>query len=320
VGARFSSARSATTDVVRALVREWQDDRVGGLAAEIAFFGVLSMFPALLAMAAALGALDAIAGHDLASRVEGEVVDFLRTVLTDDASNTVDAVESLFSDTSPGVATLGTAAAVWAASRGFVAVIRGLDLAYDIDEGRGYVRLRALGLALSLGTVAVVSLMLGMLVVGPLLGTGQDVADYVGMGRAFETFWDLARWPTALAAMVAWSATIFHIAPNHRTPWRWDLPGAALTTVAWVALSLALRGYLAAAAGLNQVLGTLGGALIVLLWLYLLAVGLLVGGELNGVLAKRHGVKQLPRGSLRRRRDRPPGVSGAPTGSAGGRA
>lgn len=102
---------------------EWRDDRVGGVAAEIAFFGVLSLFPALLAMAAALGALDAIASHDVAARAEAEVVDFLRGVLTDDASGTVEAVERLFSDTSPGVATIGTAAAAWAASRG----VRGRD-------------------------------------------------------------------------------------------------------------------------------------------------------------------------------------------------
>lgn len=274
---------------------EWRDDRVGGVAAEIAFFGVLSLFPALLAMAAALGALDAIASHDVAARAEAEVVDFLRGVLTDDASGTVEAVERLFSDTSPGVATIGTAAAAWAASRGFVAVIKGLDLAYDIDERRSYVRLRVLALALALGTVATVTLMLGMLVVGPLLGTGHDVADLVGLGGAFATFWDVARWPAALAVVVAWSATVFHVGPNHQTPWRWDLPGAALTTVAWIALSLAFRLYLSTASGANQVLGTLGGALIVLLWLYLLAVGLLVGGELNGVLAQRHGVAQLPR-------------------------
>jgi membrane protein len=208
------------------------------------------------------------------------------------------------------VATIGTMVAAWAASRGFVAVVRGLDLAYDIDERRSYVRLRVVALALAVGTVSVVALMLGMLVVGPLLGTGQEVADQVGLGAAFATFWDLARWPVALAVVVAWSATVFHVGPNHRTPWRWDLPGAALTTVAWVALSLAFRLYLAAASGANQVLGALGGVLIVLLWLYLLAVGLLVGGELNGLLAQRHGVAQLSRGRARRflghRARRPP--------------
>jgi len=301
MGARARSAHSAAREILRELAKEWKDDRIGGAAAEIAFFGLLSLFPGLLAMAAALGALDAIASHDLAARVEADVVDFLRRVLTDEANDTIEAVERLFSDTSPGVATIGTMVAAWAASRGFVAVVRGLDLAYDIDEGRSYIRLRVVALALAVGTVSVVALMLGMLVVGPLLGTGQDVADEVGLGSAFAIFWDVARWPVALTVMVAWSATIFHVGPNHRTPWRWDLPGAALTTVTWIALSLALRVYLTTASQANEVLGTLGGALIVLLWLYLLAVGLLLGGELNGVLAQRYGVPQhSDRGAGRR--------------------
>ena len=292
MGARSKSARSATREIIRELATGWRDDRIGGAAAEIAFFGLLSLFPALLAMAAALGALDAITSHDLAARVEAEVVEFLRRVLTDEANETVAAVERLFSDTSPGVATIGTVVATWAASRGFVAVVRGLDLAYDIDERRSYVHLRLLALALAVGTVSVMAVMLGMLVVGPLLGTGQDVADGIGLGSASATFWDVARWPVALSVMVAWSATIFHVGPNHRTPWRWDLPGAAFTTVTWVALYLALSLYLSRVPQANEVLGTLGGALIVLLWIYLLAVGLLVGGELNGVLAQRYGVPQ----------------------------
>lgn len=297
---RLRATATEAMAVGRALVREWRADRVSGVAAEIAFFSVLSLFPVLLAVVAALGSLEAIAGNEVATRAEDAVVDFFDRILTEQAGGTIDAVQRLFDEASPGVLTVSSAVALWAASRGFAAVINGLDIAYDVEEGRTLVERRALALVLALGTVVVTAVALAMLVVGPLLGTGEDVADRVGLGGAFAAFWDWVRLPVTAVAMVAWAATVFHIGPNRWTPWRWDLPGAAFTAVAWIALSAGLRVYLSVAGEGNEVLGTLGGALIVLLWLYLLAIGLLVGAELNAILASRYGAPQRVRRPIAR--------------------
>jgi len=280
---------------VQELATEWRDDRVTGLAAEIAFFAILGLFPALLALAGALGWLDVIAGADTADRVQDAVIDALQRVLTDEASGLIDSAERLFAESNPGLFTVGLVTSVWSASRGFSAIIDALDSVYDLEEGRPYLRRRGLALALAAGTVVVFALVLGMVVIGPLFGTGADVADGIGLGSEFATFWDWARWPTVALAMVLWAATIFHLAPNHRTPWRWDLPGAVLTAVLWGVVSVGLRLYLAVAPGADQVLGTAGGVLITLLWLWLLALGLLLGGEVNALLAVHHGVAQVPR-------------------------
>lgn len=275
-------------EVLRDLVHEWHDDRVTGVAAEVAFFGVLSLFPTLLAMAAALGSLEAIVGDDLAERAQDAVIDALEQFLTQDAATTIGAVRELFAEGSPGALTTGVVLALWAASRGFAAVIKGLDVVYDLEERRGYLRTRATALGLALATVVVLAALLAMVIVGPLLGTGQAVADWVGAGGLFALLWDWARWPVIVVVLVAWAATVFHLAPNHHTPWRRDVPGAVVTTLLWALLSLGFRAYLALAPEANQVLGALGGALIVLLWLYLLALGLLVGGEVNAILYARH--------------------------------
>lgn len=272
------------------LVHEWQDDRVGGLAAEIAFFALLSIFPGLVAVAGILGVLQGVVGEDLAADAEREVVGFFERILTDEASDTVDAVRGLFRDATPSALTLGGAASIWAASRAFAAVTRAMDVAYDITERRSYVRLRALALGLALGSVLVGALMLAMLVVGPLLGTGQEVADDLGFGGGFATFWTFARWPLMAMVLTAWAATMYHVAPNHSTPWRWDLPGAVVCAVGWGLLSLGFSTYLQVAASTNQVLGVLGGSVILVLWLYLLAIALLVGGEINAILAVRRGL------------------------------
>lgn len=273
-------------EVLRDLIHEWEDDRVPGVAAEVAFFGLLGLFPALLAIAAALGSLDGLIGQDLADQARDAVVDGLERFLTDEAGSTIAAVEELFADASPGVLTTGALVTLWAASRGFTAVVNGLDVVYDLEERRSFVRRRFVAVGLALGTVVVMAALVAMVIVGPLLGSGQELADRVGAGGLFATAWDWARWPAMLAALVAWTATIFHLAPNHRSPWRADLPGAVVTTALWLALSLGLRAYLSLAPGANQVLGTLGGALIVMLWLYLLAIGLLVGGEVNAILLR----------------------------------
>jgi membrane protein len=279
----------AAVDLARELAREWRDDRVGGLAAEIAFFALLGLFPGLLVLAAALGWLEHLVGRELAVQAQEEVTGFLQRILTDEAAGTTEAVERLFETSAPGIFTAGLAVAVWSASRGFAAVVRALDAVYDLDEQRSWVNLRLTALGLAFGTALFLAVILAMLVLGPLLGTGQDVADALGFGTAFATFWDWLRWPAVVALAVGWAATIFHVAPNHHTPWRWDVPGAVLTAVGWVMVSVGFRGYLELATGGNDVLGTLGGAIVVMLWLYLMGIGLLLGGEFNAILAKRWG-------------------------------
>jgi len=290
ITARLPGTRArATVEIVGELVREVRSDRVTGLAAEVAFFGVLSLFPGFIAVAAAVGSLEVLIGDEAATDVQETVVSFLERVLTSEAADTVAAVRDLFEDRSAGLLTVGLVGAVWAMSRGFTAVMNALDVVYDLEERRSYVHQRVLSLVFALSTVVVVSILLAMVVVGPLLGTGRDVADAIGLGEGFATFWTVLRWPVMLLVLVAWATALFHFAPNHRSRWTRDLPGAALAAAAWIAVTIGFRAYLAVAGSANQVLGALGGALIVLVWLYLLGLGLLVGGELNAILAVRRG-------------------------------
>jgi membrane protein len=275
------------------MVEEVQRDRITGLAAEVAFFAVLSLFPGLLALTAGLGSLEAVFGADAAQETERVVLDGLRSYLGE-GSGPVREVDALFARPRPGLLTVGLVLALIGLSRGFDAVIKALDVAYGIEEGRPWYRRRLLALGMSLGTLVAAVVLLATLVLGPLLGGGQQVADVVGLGEAFATGWDLLRWPTALVVLMGWATVIYHLAPNHRTPWRWDLPGAVLAGGLWVLTSTGFQLYLRLAGDGNQVFGALGGALTLLFWLYLLSIGLLLGGELNSVLAGRHGVVQEP--------------------------
>ena len=280
--------RRRLAGVGRRMVAEWSHDRLPDTAASVAFYAVLSLLPAFLALASILGLLDSIVGGDVAQRVEAEVLDFLGTILTDEADGTLDAARDLFEGDRPGLLTFSLAVALWTLARAFAALVRALDVVYDLDEKRSWVSIRGTALVVAIGSVLSGAVMLGVLVIGPLFGTGEDIAAEVGLGDQFVFLWNVLRIPLAVVVLILWSATVFHIGPDHHTPWRWDLPGAVLTTALWLLFSGGLRLYLELAAG-NAVFGALGGALIVLLWFWLLSLAVLLGGELNQVLLAEFG-------------------------------
>ena len=285
-----SSLWRETVRLVGELRREWSRARVGGLSAEIAFFGLLGLFPAVIVFAAALGSLDVVIGAGAAADTKEWLLD--RVVETFGSDNTLRAtVEDLFDRSNAGLITAGVVLTVYASSRGFTAVVGALDVTYGHDYRRNWVSTRVMGFVLTLFTVIVAALVAAMVVVGPLLGGGEEIAERLGAGSAFTTAWDWFRWPVMFVLVVCWAASLYHFAPRRRTPWRTDLPGAVVSTVWWLVVSVGFRAYLdAASSGMNAVFGLLGGALILLVWLYLLAMGLLVGAEINGVLNDRRGL------------------------------
>ena len=269
------------------LRHEWSRARVGGLSAEIAFFGLLGLFPAVIVFAAALGSLDVLIGAGAAADTEQWLLD--RVVETFGRDNTLRAtIEDLFDRSNAGLITAGVVLTVYASSRGFTAVVGALDVTYGHEYRRNWLSTRVMGFVLTVFTVVVSALVAVMVVVGPLLGGADELADRLGAGSTFTTLWDWFRWPAVFVAVVCWAASIYHFAPRRRTPWRTDLPGAVVGTIWWLVVSLGFRVYLdAASSGMNAVFGLLGGALILLVWLYLLAMGLLVGAEINHVLNER---------------------------------
>ncbi|WNB86929.1 YihY/virulence factor BrkB family protein [Cellulomonas sp. ATA003] len=283
VRARLGTALGFGREYVAEVIR----DRVPGLAAETAFFVVLGIFPGLLIAASLLGLLDVLIGADLAEQAQRRILEALDLVLTDEASGALRSVESLFQQTRGGVLTVATASALVTVSGAFAVVINALNIANDSTERRTWIRRRLLGLLMGLVTMVVVVLALAVLIIGPLLGRGEALAETFGLGSAFTFTWNVLRLPLLVAGVVAWTATLFHYAPSKRTRWRYAVPGAVLTTALWVLASAGFHVYLRFAAGTNPVLGAFGGGVIVMLWVYLLSLALLLGGELNASLHDR---------------------------------
>ena len=266
------------------MYRSWHDDRVSGLAAEIGFFALLSLFPLLLVSSSALGWLGQIIGSSLADDVQTQVAEWTADIFGSD-SGVTGAVESLFEGSSTSALTVGVLATIYTASRGFAAVVRALDVAYGHHQTRGWVGTQLIGLLLAIGTILVGSLTLAALVIGPLFGREDFVGDGF-LGDVLTFLWRWVRYPVASAILVGWSATIYHVAPNRRASWRGEIPGAAFSALFSLVATLLFGIYLRTLSSTsNAIFGVIGTAITLQLWLYLLAIGLVLGAEVNAGFA-----------------------------------
>lgn len=290
---RLRSLCRSANQIAGEVRSDWAHKRIAGLSAEIAFFALLGLFPAVIVFAAALGSLDVLIGQSAAADTEAWLLERISDTFGD--QNTLDAtVAELFDRSDARVITVGVAVAAYAASRGFVAVVRALNVTRGHQGGRGWLSTRLVGFALTFLTLVVAVGVAAMVVVGPLLGGGTELAGRIGAGMFFSTAWDWLRWPVVVIAVVAWAATVYRIAPRHKLRWRREVPGALMATVWWLAVSVGFGAYISlASGGVNAVFGLLGGVLSLLLWLYLLAMGLLAGAELNSLLDRRRPPRRI---------------------------
>lgn len=284
-------------EVATRLWRAVVTDRVTGLAAEMAFFALLSLVPLLVAIGAGLGYLERIIGGDQVREAEDAVVSGVAVVFGAELTAEVIApfVRGLLSQQRGGLALGSLLVTVYLASRVFTATIRALDLAYNVEERRALLVQRGLAVLFAIAAVVVFVMMLGFMVVGPMLGSGRLIADRLGLGEAFAIAWSLGRWPLLVLLVVGFLSLLYRLGPHVDNRWRDCLPGAVLGVVLWVVVSLGFRLYLEA--GGPQVpqfgdeeealraAGRLVGAVVAsVLWIYLSGLSMLVGGELNAEL------------------------------------
>jgi len=243
------------------------------LAAQLAFYFFLAVFPALLFLVSLAGYLPiqpalAPALERLQGIVPSEVLMLLERHLRD-----------VLRGGQGGLLTVGIAGALWSSSSAMTAIIYSLNRAYDIDESRPWWHTRLLAIALTLALAAFI-LLAFVLVVG-----GADLAGWaavqIGGGDVVVAVWAAAQWPVAIALVVFALDLVYFFAPNADTEWVWVTPGALLATALWLATSIGFRFYVRNFSDYAAVYGAIGGVIVLLLWFYLSGFALLVGAELN---------------------------------------
>ena len=259
---------------------EYSDDNAGDLAASITFWTILSIPAAALALVSALSSLEAIAGTSVSNDVEDEIQKFVADTLVESETLSA-AISDLFGGSNTGVITVAAFTALFTLSRAFAGLIRAMDIAYEVEEGRSWWELRLVAIALGLGTIVVAAASATLLAILPSRPLGS-----------------VARWftvPGVFAGIVIWCASLFHIGPNHRTPWRYDVPGAIVTAIGWVIASQTFALYVRFAGSANEVQSGVGAILLALSLVYVLSLVLVMGAEVNDVISRRAGVVQEPK-------------------------
>jgi membrane protein len=267
--------------VLRKTVREFSDDRCTDLAAALTYYSVLSLLPAAIALISLLGVVgQGRSGVDKVIRV-------LRPLVSPGTLNTVQpALEHIASSQATGVGlVVGILGALWSASGYVGAFGRAMNDVYEIDEGRPFWKLRPLMLLLTLIAILLVACVLVMLIVsGPL---ADSLGNVIGLGSQAVTVWNIAKWPVIVLFVVLIVAMLYYATPNVKQPkFRWLSVGAVVAIVVWILASVAFAFYVSTFGSYDKTYGSLAGAVVGLLWLWITNLALLFGAELDSELER----------------------------------
>lgn len=268
--------------VIKRTVIAFYDNQMTHHAAALTYYGLMSLFPALLVAVSLLGLLgqypetyDAIIGsiRDVSPDATIDTFDSaLRTALEHKGSAAVAFVVGLL------VALYGTTGVLEAARRA-------LNVAFEVENGRSFLQRKATDIVSSVVLMVLVLITLVLVFVGG--GLAAAVFDLIGLGSTAEGVWSVARWPAALATAMLVFSWVYYVTPDaEQRSFRWVTPGAAVGVVIWLLASAAFAFYLSNLNDLNATYGSFGAALVLIFWLWLSNVAMLFGAQLNAEIER----------------------------------
>lgn len=251
-----------------------REDEITALGAQMTYYLILAFFPFLIFLITVLNYTpltdeDIISG--LISVLPNEAAVMVNQILTDTlkANN-----QTLLS--------FGMIATLWAASRGVMAVIRGVNKAYGVDEKRSFLLTRSMSVIYIFIFVSVIILTFSLVVFGKHLGT--LLFEWLHISYEFEYVWTMVQYAIPLTVMIVLFIFLYKTAPNEKVAWKEVLPGALFSTFGWLATSTLFSLYVTHFANYSKTYGSIGGIIVLLLWLYISSIIVLLGGELNAAI------------------------------------
>ncbi|MBP2115101.1 YihY/virulence factor BrkB family protein [Paenibacillus silagei] len=278
-----SGSTRGTFKFIKQLWVKINDDDVQGIAAQLTYYLILSLFPFLIFIMTLIG----YANISLEKNI-GQLEQIM-------PAEAISIIEEILQDVSAGrsqtLLSFGMLATLWAASKGINAIIKGLNRAYEIDESRAFWKIRGIALLATLTIGFVVLLSILLLVLGSWLKT--QVFLLVDLPYGFQKLWDLLQYAIPLLVMFIVFTLLYWIAPSRRLALREVMPGALFTTIGWITTSILFSVYVNQFSDFSKTYGSLGGVTVLLIWLYISSFIILAGGEINAVLLNRK-VKSMP--------------------------
>lgn len=271
-------ARRAWWEVLRRVGRQLSRDRISIVAAGVAFYALFAVFPGLAALVSIYGLL-------FDPQQVSEQIRALGSILPPEASDLL--VQQLGDVSASEKSSLGLAAAggtlvaLWSASKGVKTLMEALNVAYHEEERRGFLRLNATALLLTLGAVIATVIAIALIVALPA------IIAFVGLGRLAEGLLAIGHLALLGLLMAFGMAIVYRFGPSRaHSRWNWVTPGAIAGTALWLAGSALFAIYVRNFASYNETYGSMGAVVILLTWFLLTAYAILIGAEINGAIER----------------------------------
>jgi len=263
---------------LKQLIFRIKDDNVTAIGAQLSYYIVLSIFPFLIFFLNMLS-FTPIARED--------VLHSMITILPLDIQNILSTlIIETINTSSETLLSLSAITGIWAASKGIMALIRALNKAYDVEETRSYLELRGLAVLFTLALLGLLTIVLLTLVFGEVLG--NMLFDFLGIGQNFISFWQYFRVIISLCFMILIFSLLYRFSPSIRNgskiSFRHSMPGAVFTSIGWIFTSTIFSYYVNNFGNYGKTYGSLGGVIVLLIWLYLSSIIIIMGGEINATI------------------------------------
>jgi membrane protein len=272
-----------TMTLLKDLFHRFRDDEIIGLSAQLAYFFLLSLFPFLIFMITLVGFLPF-------SSIE--ILPLIKEYSPDDKTFELISknVGEILDSQNEGLLSFGAIATIWVASNGVNAVIRVLNRAYDVTENRSFIKERLMAIVLTVAMIFTIIVALLLPVFGKAIGL--FVFSNLGLSDTFLSIWNTLRYVISFFVMVIVFSFLYYIAPNKHLHMRDIIVGAIFATVGWQLVSLAFSFYVTNFGNFSATYGSIGGIIILMIWFYLSAMIIILGGEINALLRKYrvHGI------------------------------
>lgn len=253
----------------------FQEHEVPALGAQLTYYLLLAFFPFLIFL------LTLLSYTPITS--EQALYDLSRLLPTDAFKVVKEVVRQTLSSSRQTLLSLGALFTIWASSNGINAVIHGINKAYDERETRPFWKVRGMAIIFTIGLALVIILAFVLLVLGKQLG--QALFAYAGDSTLFMKSWQLYRFTIPLLVMLVVFIFFYRYAPNKKIGLRETIPGAVFSSLGWIVTSWVFSFYVNQFGNFTRTYGSIGGIIILLLWLYLSSMVILIGGEINATLS-----------------------------------
>jgi len=259
--------------------KSWVEEDLLSSAAQVAFYFAFALFPLLLFLVTLFGFV-----LESAADLRAEMFFYLRQVMPGSASDLVQkTIDEVTANSSGGKLTFGIAVALYSASVGIDSIRIALNGVYNLTETRAFWKTKLLTLLMTFILAILITVALGIIFYGEKFLT--LILDWINLPIRSPVFLGVLQWATVLVVLISTFALLYNYLPKHKkNTWVWITPGAIIGIVLWLALSYAFRLYLDYFNTYDKTYGSLGAVIILMLWLYLTALVILIGGSINAVL------------------------------------